>query len=151
MRSLSRRARLAVFSCITALALVSSITYSVASQASPQAGCRGVTEAIFKARGFITDPARSQGGHMWTHALPDGSTCVGTVVEFVQYNVTMTKNWRVVIYSAAHPRGQVAASRTFTLNQGWYFFPFRIRKPIAGLTAVCITADQAFGTSCVRF
>lgn len=151
MRSLSRRARLAAFSGITALTLVSSITYSVASQASPAADCRGVAQAVFAPKGFITDPARSQGGHMWTRALPDGSRCVGTVVEFVQYNVTMTKNWRVIVYSAAHPGGQVAASRTFTLNRGWYFFPFRIREPFAGLTAVCLTADQAFGLSCVRF
>lgn len=160
MRSLSRRTRLAVFSVITAVGLVSSVTYAVASQASPAgqahvsaaAGqCRGVAQSVFKAKGFITDPARGQGGHMWSRALADGSTCVGTVVEFVRYNVPMTKTWRVVVYSAAHPRGQVAASATFTLNQGWYFFPFRVRRPFAGLTKVCLTADQAFGTSCVRF
>jgi hypothetical protein len=87
---------------------------------------------------------------MWSRPLPDGSTCIGTVVEFVQYGIAMTKTWRVVVYSAAHPSGQVAASETFSLNAGFYLFPFRIRQPFAGVTRVCITATEAFGTSCVR-
>jgi hypothetical protein len=88
---------------------------------------------------------------MWWKRLPDGSVCVGTVVEFVRYNVTMTKTWRVTAFTRQHPGGQRIASATFTLRRGWYFNGFRIRQPFAGLTAVCLTADDTFGTSCVHF
>ena len=54
-----------------------------------QAGCRGVTPAVFPAQGFITNPARTQGGHLWWRYAGDGtSVCIGTVVQWVQYNVT---------------------------------------------------------------
>jgi hypothetical protein len=89
---------------------------------------------------------------MWWRRQADGaSVCVGTVVEFVQYKATATKTWRVIIFSAQHPAGQVVASKTFTLGRGWYFSSFRIRHAFPGLSAVCITADDSFGASCIHF
>jgi hypothetical protein len=124
---------------------------SQAADTSP-ASCRGVTPATFTAQGFITNPARTQGGHTWwRNEQASGSVCVGTVVEWVQYNVTMTKTWRVVIYTAQQPNGQTVASRTFTLRPGWYRWSFRIRQAFPGLSAVCVTADDSFGKSCVHF
>lgn len=124
-------------------------------QAGAQAaatGCLGVTPAIFPAQGFITNPGRSQGGHLWWRFAGDGtSVCIGTVVEFVQYNATATKTWRVIVYTNQNPGGVTVAMRTFTLNRGDYFWGFGLHRVFSGLTAVCLTADESFGMSCVHF
>ena len=124
-----------------------------AGQPGPaSAGCTGVTPAVFPALGFITNSARTQGGHLWWRRSAAGtSVCIGTVVEWVQYNVTAAKTWRVIIYSAAHPGGQVVASRTFTLGRGWYFWSFGVHQAYSGLSAACLTADDSFGVSCIPF
>ena len=107
---------------------------------------------MFPALGFITNSARTQGGHLWWRRSAAGtSVCIGTVVEWVQYNVTAAKTWRVIVYSAAHPGGQVVASRTFTLGQGWYFWSFGVHQAYSGLSAVSVTADDSFGVSCIPF
>jgi hypothetical protein len=110
--------------------LVPGVTFATASQSRPATataatavtadvavGCRGVTPAIFPAAGFITNPSRSQAGHLWWRPST-GGICIGTVIEWVQYNTTATKTWRVIVYSAQHPSGQVVAQRTFTLGPG---------------------------------
>ena len=115
-------------------------------------GCLGVTPAIFPAQGFITNPDRSQGGHLWWRFAGDGtSVCIGTVVEFVQYNATATKTWRVIVYTAQNPGGVTVAKRTFTLNRGDYYWGFGLHRVFSGLTAVCLAADESFGMSCVHF
>jgi hypothetical protein len=115
-------------------------------------GCLGVTPAIFPAQGFITNPNRSQGGHLWWRFAGDGtSVCIGTVVEFVQYNATATKTWRVIVYTSQNPGGVTVAKRTFTLKRGDYFWGFGVHRVFSGLTAVCLTADESFGMSCVHF
>ncbi len=132
------------------LSTLSAQTTSSAQTAAAITGCRGVTPAVFPAVGFITDPARTQGGHLWwRHAA--GGVCIGTVVEFVQYNATATKTWRVIVYSAQHPQGLVVAHRTFTLARGWYFWGFGVHQVFQGLSAVCLTADGSFGTPCLHF
>ena len=142
---------LAVVLLITAgvAVLAPGVSYATASQAGPSVaaadvGCRGVTPAVIPALGFITNPGRSQGGHLWW--LPAaGGTCIGTVVEWVQYNTTATRTWRVIAYSAQHPDGQVVAQQTFTLGRGWYWWSFGVHQVFPGLSAVCITADDSFG------
>jgi hypothetical protein len=115
-------------------------------------GCLGVTPAIFPAQGFITNPNRSQGGHLWWRFAGDGtSVCIGTVVEFVQYNATAAKTWRVIVYTSQNPGGVTVAKRTFTLKRGDYFWGFGVHRVFSGLTAVCLTADESFGMSCVHF
>jgi hypothetical protein len=141
--------------------LAPGVSYATAGQSSPasagqpgpaSAGCTGVTPAVFPALGFITNSARTQGGHLWWRGSAAGtSVCIGTVVEWVQYNVTAAKTWRVIVYSAAHPGGQVVASRTFTLGRGWYFWNFGVHQAYSGLSAVCVTADDSFGVSCIPF
>lgn len=123
---------------------------AAAQAAAP--GCLGVTPAIFPAQGFITNPNRSQGGHLWWRFAGDGtSVCIGTVVEFVQYNATATKTWRVIVYTNQNPGGVTVAKRTFTLKRGDYFWGFGVHRVFSGLTAVCLTADESFGMSCVHF
>jgi hypothetical protein len=123
----------------------------VAAQAAGP-GCLGVTPAVFPAQGFITNPNRSQGGHLWWRFAGDGtSVCIGTVVEFVQYNATATKTWRVIVYTRQNPGGVTVAKRTFTLNRGDYFWGFGVHRVFSGLTAVCLAADESFGMSCVHF
>jgi hypothetical protein len=133
--------------------LAPGVSYATASQSSPMAsGCTGVTPAVFPALGFITNSTRTQGGHLWWRRSAAGtSVCLGTVVEWVQSNVTAAKTWRVIIYSAAHPDGQVVASQTFALGQGWYFWSFGVHQAYSGLSAVCITADDSFGVPCIHF
>jgi hypothetical protein len=140
--------------------LAPGVKYVTASPASPATraslaaavGCRGVTPAIFPAQGFITDPHRTQAGHLWWRRSASGnSVCIGTVVEWVQYNTTATKTWKVIVYTAQHPKGQIVASRTFTLGRGWYFWSFGVHQVYAGLSAVCLTADDSFGVSCIDF
>lgn len=117
-------------------------------------GCRGITPAMFPAQGFIASPRRDQGGHLWWRGAPDGViTCIGTVVEFVHYTapVPQAKTWQVTIYDALHPEGQVAARQTFTEPVGWWLYPFGIHRAYQGLTKVCLTATDAFGTSCITF
>jgi hypothetical protein len=116
------------------------------------AGCRGVTQALLPANGFITNPSRAQGGHLWWRRSADGgSVCIGTVIMWVQYNATAAKTWRVIVYSARHPGGLTVASRAFTLNRGWYWWGFGVHQAYQGLSSVCVTATESFGMSCVHF
>ena len=116
------------------------------------AGCRGVTQAILPASGFITNPNRAQGGHLWWRRSADGgSVCIGTVIMWVQYNTTVAKTWQVTIYSARHPDGLIVASRTFSLKRGWYWWGFGVHQYYQGLNAVCLSATESFGSSCVDF
>jgi hypothetical protein len=133
--------------------LAPGVSYATASQFSPAAtGCTGVTPAVFPALGFITNPARTQGGHLWWRSsAANGSVCIGTVVQWVQYNTTATKTWKVVVYSAQHPGGQTVAQKTFTLGRGWYFWSFGVHQVYSGLSAVCVTADDSFGAPCIHF
>ena len=140
--------------------LVPGVSYATASQSSPAsqssraspaaAGCLGVTPAVIPALGFVTNPSRAQAGHLWWRPEA-GGVCIGTVVEWVQYNTTATKTWRVIVYSAQHPDGQVVAQRTFTLGRGWYWWSFGVHQVFAGLSAVCVTADDSFGVPCLHF
>jgi hypothetical protein len=114
-------------------------------------GCRGVTEALLPASGFITNPSRAQGGHLWWRRTADGSVCIGTVIMWVQYNTTAAKTWQVTIYSARHPAGLIVASRTFGLKRGWYWWGFGVHQAFRGLAAVCLSATESFGVSCVNF
>ena len=115
------------------------------------AGCRGVSQAFFPAMGFITNPRRAQGGHLWWRRSADDSVCIGTVIMWVQYNATAARTWRVTVYSARHPGGLTVASRTFTLKRGWYWWGFGVHQAYQGLSAVCVTATESFGMSCVHF
>jgi hypothetical protein len=119
--------------------------------ATTAAGCRGVTQALLPANGFISNPSRAQGGHLWWHRSADGSVCIGTVIMWVRYNTTAAKTWRVIVYSARHPGGLTVASRAFTLKRGWYWRGFGVHQAYQGLSAVCVTATESFGTSCVQF
>ena len=143
--------------------LVPGVSYATASQSSPASqpalmaqsgqattGCLGVTPAVIAAQGFITNPDRSQAGHLWWRS-ESGGVCIGTVIEWVQYNATATKTWRVIVYYAQHPNGQVVAERTFTLGRGWYWWSFGVHQVFPGLSAVCITADDSFGVPCLHF
>lgn len=132
--------------------LAPGISFAAASQdGAALATCTGVHPVTFPAAGFIADPAHTQGGHTWWRRQASGSICVGTVVEFVRYPAAATKTWRVIAYWAQHPDGRVVASGTFTLNRGWYLSVFRVRAAFPGLTRVCITASDSFGTPCLRF
>ena len=126
-------------------------TTATMTAATTAAGCRGVTQALLPANGFITNPSRAQGGHLWWHRPADGSVCIGTVIMWVQYNATAAKTWRVIVYSAQHPGGLTVASRTFTLKRGWYWWGFGVHQAYQGLSAVCVTATESFGMSCVQF
>ena len=77
--------------------------------------------------------------------------CIGTVIMWVRYNTTAAKTWRVIVYSARHPGGLTVASRAFTLKRGWYGRGFGMHQAYRGLSAVCVTATESFGTSCVHF
>jgi hypothetical protein len=147
----------------TVALLVPGVSYATASQSSPvtqsapasrsasaSAGCLGVTPAVIPALGFITDPSRSQAGHLWWQSEA-GGVCIGTVIEWVQYNTLATKTWRVIVYSTQDPNGQVVAQQTFTLGPGWYWWSFGVHQVFSGLSAVCITADDSFGVPCLYF
>jgi hypothetical protein len=137
-------------SFVTASQSRSAAATVAASTTDATVGCQGVTPAVFPAVGFVTNPTRSQAGHLWWQASM-GGTCIGSVIEWVQYNTTATKTWRVIVYSAQHPAGQVVAQRTFTLGRGWYWFSFGVHQVFAGLSAVCITASDSFGVPCLHF
>jgi len=124
---------------------------ATATTTAAAVGCRGVTQALLPANGFITNPSRAQGGHLWWRRTADRSVCIGTVIMWVQYNATAAKTWRVIAYSAGHPGGLTVASRTFTLKRGWYWWGFGVHQAYQGLSAVCVTATQSFGMSCVHF
>jgi hypothetical protein len=125
-------------------------TGSATSATSTASGCLGVSPAVIPAVGFITNPDRSQAGHLWW-ASEAGGVCIGTVIEWVQYNATATKTWQVIVYDTQHPNGQVVAGQTFTLGQGWYWFGFGVHQVFPGLSAVCVTASDSFGVACLHF
>lgn len=54
-------------------------------------------------------------------------------------------------YSAEHPGGLTVASRTFTLKRSWYWWGFGVHQAYQDLSAVCVTATESFGMSCVHF
>ena len=153
LRRLPGRWLAAALIAAAALALVvPGVSYATAGQSdAADTGCLGVTPATFPAMGFITNPDRHQAGHLWWRRTSDGGVCIGTVVEWVQYNTTATKTWRVIAYSAQYPHGQIVASRTFTLGRGVYFWSFGVHQVFSGLTSVCITASDSFGVSCIDF
>ena len=127
-----------------------STTTAATTAAVATAGCRGVTPAVLPATGFITNPSRAQGGHLWWRRTADGSVCIGTVIMWVQYNTTAARTWQVTIYSARHPAGLIVASRTFSLKRGWYWWGFGVHQYYQGLNAVCISATESFGMSCIN-
>jgi hypothetical protein len=130
----------------------SSTTTATTTAATTAAGCRGVTPALLPASGFVTNPSRTQGGHLWWQRSADGgSVCIGTVIMWVQYNTTAAKTWQVTIYSSRHPAGLIVASRTFSLKRGWYWWGFGVHQYYQGLNAVCLSATESFGSSCVDF
>ena len=129
----------------------STTTATTTTAAVATAGCRGVTPAVLPATGFITNPSRAQGGHLWWRRTADGSVCIGTVIMWVQYNATAAKTWRVIVYSGQHPGGLIVASKTFSLKRGWYWFGFGVHQYYQGLNAVCVSATDSFGVSCVNF
>jgi hypothetical protein len=135
----------------TTAAATTAAAAAATTTATAAAGCRGVTEALLPAKGFVTNPSRAQGGHLWWHRSADGSVCVGTVIVWVRYNTAAAKTWRVIVYSARHPGGLTVASRTFTLERGWYWRGFGVHRSFQDLSAVCVTATESFGMSCVRF
>jgi hypothetical protein len=153
LRRLPGRWLAATLIAAAALALlVPGVSYATAGQSNAaDTGCLGVTPAAFPAMGFITNPNRHQAGHLWWRRTSDGGVCIGTVVEWVQYNAPMTKTWKVTVYTAAHPNGLTVKQRTFALNQGWYFWSFGVHQVFSGLTSVCITASDSFGVSCIDF
>ncbi len=126
-------------------------TTTAATTATTATGCRGVTPALLPASGFITNPSRTQGGHLWWQRSADGgSVCIGTVIMWVQYNTTAAKTWQVTIYSSRHPAGLIVASRTFSLKRGWYWWGFGVHQYYQGLNAVCLSATESFGMSCIN-
>lgn len=126
-------------------------TAAATAATTTAAGCRGVTPAVLPASGFITNPSRAQGGHLWWRRSADGgSTCIGTVIMWVQYNAIAAKTWQVTIYSTQHRAGLIVASRTFTLKRGWYWWGFGVHQYYQGLEAVCVSATGSFGMSCVN-
>lgn len=127
-----------------------SATAALTSAATADAGCQGVTRAVIPALGFITNPSRSQGGHLWW-SPEQGGVCIGTVIGWVQYNSTASKTWQVIVYSAQHPDGQVVAQRTFALGRGWYWWAFGVHQVFSGLSEVCFTASDSFGVPCLHF
>ena len=135
----------------TTAAATTTAATTAAAKTAAGAGCKGVTPALLPANGFITNPSRAQGGHLWWHRSADGSVCIGTVIMWVRYNTTAAKTWRVIVYSARHPGGLTVASRAFTLERGWYWRGFGVHRSFRDLSAVCVTATESFGTSCVRF
>jgi hypothetical protein len=129
----------------------SSTTTATTTAATTAAGCRGVTPALLPASGFVTNPSRTQGGHLWWQRSADGgSVCIGTVIMWVQYNTTAAKTWQVTIYSSRHPAGLIVASRTFSLKRGWYWWGFGVHQYYQGLEAVCVSATESFGMSCIN-
>jgi len=58
---------------------------------------------------------------------------------------------RVIVYSARHPGGLTVASRAFTLQRGWHWRGFGVHRSFRDLSAVCVTATESFGMSCVPF
>jgi hypothetical protein len=144
-------AAMLITAAVALLAPGATYVTATTTAAAAAAGCRGVTQALLPANGFITNPSRAQGGHLWWHRSADGTVCIGTVIMWVQYNTTAAKTWRVVVYSARHPGGLTVASRAFTLKRGWYWWGFGVHQAYRGLSAVCVTATDSFGMSCVHF
>ena len=138
-------------SSTTTATTTAATTAATAAANTATAGCQGVTPALLPASGFITNPSRTQGAHLgWRRSADGGSGCIGTVIMWVQYNATAAKSWQVTIYSARHPAGLIVASRTFSLKRGWYWWGFGVHQNYQGLEAVCVSATESFGMSCVN-
>jgi hypothetical protein len=46
--------------------------------------------------------------------------------------------------------GLTVASRACTFKRGWYWRGFGVHRSFQDLSAVCVTATESFGMSCVQ-
>jgi hypothetical protein len=118
-------------------------------------GCTGVTLAVIPAQGAITNTAGTEGGHLWWRDTA-GGTCVGTVVENVQFTAAAPgRTLRVIIYDTAEPGGLTVAKLPVTAAPGQVSRAFGIHQVFPGLTAVCLAATSPVVPSpdmpCVNF
>jgi hypothetical protein len=129
----------------------SSAATATTTPATVADGCRGVTQAFLPANGFITNPepgsrrppvVAALGGRQRVHWDRDH---VGAVQRGRGQDLAGDR------LLGAAPGGLTAASRTFTLKRGWYWWGFGVHQAYQGLSAVCMTATESFGMSCVHF
>ena len=115
-----------------------SLTYA-ADPAAAGAGCTGVTLAVIPAQGAIANAAGTEGGHFWW--APDGGgTCIGTVIEEVQFGAAApVRTLRVIVYDAADPGGLTVASAQVG-GTGQVAASFGVHRVFDGLSQVCLAA-----------
>jgi hypothetical protein len=145
---------------LTVAAMVAPATAFAATSAPSSAS--GLNRAATAAHRDVASTAKSCTGHTYFPLAPSGDItniqhtlagyfyytsagCVGTVREYVHYTSHATKTWRV------HINGTLAASRTFTLNSGYYYWDFSIHRTYHTPVTVCVGASNTPGYSCGTF
>ena len=112
--------------------------------------CSASTYAALTPSGDMSNPPRTEGGHFWwRNAGTD--VCIGTLRIWVHYRARATKTWRGYAYFGNPSNGDKVpiASRTFTLNPGWYFWDFPLHRLFnEGLSLVCAGASHTAGIAC---
>jgi hypothetical protein len=155
--------RLAALLTATLAALIAILSLSGGGQqltlakTSSQArvGCRGLTRAAIPAQGVIVNPGQGEGGHLWWQDTSSG-TCVGTVIEHVEFTAAApARTLRVIVFDTADPGGLTIARTQVTAAPGPESQAFAIHQVFTGLTAVCLAATSLVVASpdmpCVSF
>lgn len=131
------------------------VAFAQTASQAPATGCKGVTLAVIPAQGVISNAAQTEGGHLWSQESGSG-TCIGTVIEDVQFAASApTRTLRVIVYTTGDPGGLTVARTQVTSAPGSVSQAFGVHQVFAGLTAVCLAATSPVVPSpdmpCVSF
>jgi hypothetical protein len=123
---------------------------AVTQLAGNSARCSGYDDTSLPAGGAVIGGVFGSGGYSYA---PPGDpletiVCVRAVLMYVHYTELATVAWEVYV------SGRLAASRTFTLGPGSYYWTFNIDRDYVGPSRICVVAAGLFqidGRACYYF
>jgi len=128
-----------------------SLVPSAAAQpAANSSSCTGYKNAGLPRSANLSNPTLTADGFFRAGSYNVGNPpvvifCLRYVRMWVRYTARATKTWQVYV------SGKLAASRTFTLNTGYYFWTFTLDKDYTEPSKICTLASGTSGHSCVHF
>jgi hypothetical protein len=121
---------------------------AAAAQLTGNSGrCAGYADTSLAANGAIAGGFFRAGGYHYVPSGGPGETivCLRTVRMYVSYLSRGTRTWQVYV------SGELAASRTFTLAAGHYYWDFRVSRDYAQPGSICVQVTgpgKTAGRSC---
>jgi hypothetical protein len=124
------------------------VPHAAAAQLTGNSGrCAGYADSSLAPNGAIGGGFFRAGGYHYVPSGGPGETivCLRTVRMYVSYPSRGTRTWQVYV------SGKLAASRTFTLAGGRYYWDFRVGRDYAQPGSICVQVTgrgMTAGRSC---